>query len=506
MYTDPDFLAFLRKKTALENMRHSSSSLNTFATERQNNEKSGLNSNRISKEQDLVKLFPPDVRFKVYRILNEIRTRPDIISWEPFTHEMIAFQKLCPGSNIIDIISFFIGMSTRAYSSENELLSSFGKNRDDKSIPLDAELFLQGMQEILGREKDLKNFTIMFDRERVVLIESLFERQNARGIISRFYEEEKKKDQKFMESIPVDIERKKRHKESLKETEKDLEKATDEYNKEISEATNNWGEKRTKMNQDFQAQANALSKEVLVLDSIFNKYAKKWQEDNKIMESALQKEKEKPQPDEVKIQEYEDALATHMANYRESRKDYENKRKTYKATESSITNEFGNMQKKFTKLEKAEMKAIREKHRVPLNELKAAHTNAKRNVARDNISKYQPKRSDIGAFIKKTRLKFPERGPAVPTITHDLLLESAAPYIQDELSGIDNELLLFPPEREDFGAASDLSAPPSPPPLGEIIVPEDPTPSASEEEEEEPEEGELTLVAEGTQQHQQQQL
>ena len=202
MYSDPEYVAFLqekrRKRFGNSNALAGAAAAAAAATGSLTNSNSGVKAGGVG--SDLVKLFPSESRFKVYRILRDIEKNPEVIQWNPQTLELITFGEEHPNSNIIDIISYLIGMNTQAYVSENKFVSAFTDGQ--VSMPLGTEHFLQGLQHILGAHNNLAKFTIMFDPRRVGMVKEIFENQHLADEIDDFKKNAAEKRAKHLVEFP----------------------------------------------------------------------------------------------------------------------------------------------------------------------------------------------------------------------------------------------------------------------------------------------------------------
>ena len=206
-FQDPEYMSFLqkRRRKVFDGMNSGGDALlnPTYNMQSANNSSDGVKAiaaaitgekNPVFKNNNgahLAKLFPPENRFKVYRLLSEIDKHPDIVRWDPNTLELITFGQQHPKSNIVDIISYLIGMNSQAYISENKYVSDYTNGQ--VTMPLDTENFIQSLQHILGGRKDLGKFTIMLDPRRVGVVKELFEKEKMRDKIDQFEREAKAK-------------------------------------------------------------------------------------------------------------------------------------------------------------------------------------------------------------------------------------------------------------------------------------------------------------------------
>ena len=165
MYKDKSFIKLIQDRSAFH------SSLDVPRNLLNTGKKSSSAKNDIESENIILKMFPQTETFKLERIFFYIRQQPGLIGWNPQTLELIAFKKICPGSNIVEILSYLIGMNTRSYVSENKHLREI----QGISIPKDTETFLQAFQHLLGlSRKNLAESNIL-DRQRVQEVETFFD-------------------------------------------------------------------------------------------------------------------------------------------------------------------------------------------------------------------------------------------------------------------------------------------------------------------------------------------
>jgi hypothetical protein len=91
-------------------------------------------------EQDLLTMFPPETQFKVKRLLLLLRRHSNLVTWDPKTYELTIFGKHYPKSNIIDIISYLLGMNVQGkWMSEDE----------EHNFPRQTNTFVQVLQKAL---------------------------------------------------------------------------------------------------------------------------------------------------------------------------------------------------------------------------------------------------------------------------------------------------------------------------------------------------------------------
>ena len=186
MYKDAGFIKLLQDRGGLH------SSLNIPKSALLNSKKT--TNNLLVPETNLdndniIKMFPQSDKYKLERILFLIKQKPGVLEWDPQTLELIAFNKIYPRSNIIEILSYLIGMAKQGYVSENHYM----KELHNRSIPQDTEIFLQAFEHILGMSNTKLAQTNILDNSRVKEIEKLFDLPFTEAI-KQFQEEHSRHD------------------------------------------------------------------------------------------------------------------------------------------------------------------------------------------------------------------------------------------------------------------------------------------------------------------------
>jgi hypothetical protein len=121
----------------LEDKRRHSYAKNIGATSGLLKETSSITS---QDEQDLLSMFPPETQFKVKRLLLLLRKHSNLVTWDPKTYELTIFGKHYPKSNIIDIISYLLGMNVQGkWMSEDE----------EHNFPRQTNTFVRVLQKAL---------------------------------------------------------------------------------------------------------------------------------------------------------------------------------------------------------------------------------------------------------------------------------------------------------------------------------------------------------------------
>ena len=204
-------------------------------------------------------MFPPEFIFKVNRLLYYIGTRPKILSWDPQTMEMIAFNKIYPNSNIIEIISYLIGLQSPNWVTENEFIATLSSK---DTIPQDTEIFLQALQNILGNK--INNLGLILDQRRVNQVNKFFKAHEMNKEIKEFTSNQQRKVEEHLDK-------------TRKETEQQAEKEKD-FEKEISQ-------KITKKRQ-MKAEMNA---KIYQMEEDIKKLAKQEKKDIRFLQLPVKK-------------------------------------------------------------------------------------------------------------------------------------------------------------------------------------------------------------------------
>jgi len=119
-----EFLSYIQKKRQQMNNSEKPTGLLTSAVGNHTDLTKPIAVMHTEKDdtEKLDKFFPPDDRFKVYRILSILKNQSHDFKWDPKSFEITLNGEFLPGSNIIDIISYLLGLNADRWSSEDPSL------------------------------------------------------------------------------------------------------------------------------------------------------------------------------------------------------------------------------------------------------------------------------------------------------------------------------------------------------------------------------------------------
>ncbi len=117
-------------------------------------------------EYDILRFFPKDESYVVFRIMKIIWENKSIINYDMDTYELTIKGKFYPNSSLVDILSYLIGIQQDKYLTSRHLWASNEKNI---IIPEASYEFVQALTEVLHLEniKQLTQYFPGLDKQNV---------------------------------------------------------------------------------------------------------------------------------------------------------------------------------------------------------------------------------------------------------------------------------------------------------------------------------------------------
>ena len=212
----------------------------------------------------LINMFPPEYSYKINRILHYMEQNPNILTYNPKTMELIAFNRTYPESNIVEILSYLTGMNNhKTWVSENEYMYSVA----GVHIPKDSEVFMQALQHILGTTKEEALSTLLDSRKIIELKRTL--KLVPSSTVEEFKRLKQKNTDLYIESNKDLISKKQEKKNLISSIEADISlinniaagniiSAKNKMQQELNNLESEYKEKLSEMESEYQQEKNQL--------------------------------------------------------------------------------------------------------------------------------------------------------------------------------------------------------------------------------------------------------